>query len=151
MPTPSVPHSQHVPFSLTIYHWGRKSHFPHPLLFNLVFCIVTPRTHPIVAQWNKRRNGWQPICITMSSSCHVSVTPATPTQSFCSSFILTPHTPTRTSNVRRPLNPLEFGAKQPLQEDKIFVPFKAALQEAKTLILFVYKADCCQGKLVPIP
>ncbi|KAF9783178.1 hypothetical protein BJ322DRAFT_1110064 [Thelephora terrestris] len=47
--------------------------------------------------------------------------------------------------------PRPFGARQPLRDDKIFVPFRIALREAKTLVTFVYKSRHCQGKLVPIP
>ncbi|KAF9642042.1 hypothetical protein BDM02DRAFT_3249177 [Thelephora ganbajun] len=86
----------------------------------------------------------------MSSSRQVSVAPTTPTPSLRSTPV-SPCTPSRTTIGRRPLNPHQFSVRQPLREDKIFVPFKAALREAKTLVSFVYKADRCQGKLVPIP
>ncbi|KAF9642604.1 hypothetical protein BDM02DRAFT_3192958 [Thelephora ganbajun] len=49
------------------------------------------------------------------------------------------------------LNQHHFIVRQPLREDKIFTPFKAALREAGTLVSFVYKADRCQGKFVMIP
>ena len=85
----------------------------------------------------------------MSSSRRVSVAPATPTQSLRSTPA-SPRTPTHAVIGRRQLNPHQFAAKQSLREDKIFAPFKAALREAKTLVSFIYKADRCQGKLVPL-
>ena len=84
----------------------------------------------------------------MSGSHRPLVSPTTPTQKFGSSP--SPRTPSQAVVGRRPLNAVEFGAKQPLREDKVFGPFEAALREAKTLVSFVYKADRCQGKLVPI-
>lgn len=99
---------------------------------------------------NKRKDIRKLLCIVMSSSRPVSVAPETPTRVFRSDPV-TPKTPSRISTVRRGLNPVDFAAKQDLREDKIFVPFKIALNEAKTLVSFAYKADRCRGKLVPIP
>ena len=131
-------------FSLRTYYSRRKYYFLHPLLFNLVFL------YGVVVEQNKRRSGWQLVCAAMSSSRHVSVAPATPTQS-CRSTPASHGTPKQKVVGRRPLNPLQFSWKQPLRDDRIFGPFRIALREAVTLVSFVYKAERCQGKLAPIP
>ena len=98
----------------------------------------------------KRRNSQRPIRTAMSSSRYVSVAPATPTRSHRSTPLSTPRTPTVTGR-RRPLNSHQYTAKKPLRDDKMFAPFKLALQGTMTLASFVYKGSKCEGKLESIP
>ena len=68
----------------------------------------------------------------------------------------TPGTPTPSQTltndfIGRPITALESQVKSRLRGDKIFDEFKAALQGAKTIVTFEWKANKCQGKLVPVP
>ena len=63
----------------------------------------------------------------------------------------TPSQPPAGDFIGRPITALEFQVKSQLRGDKIFDEFKAALQQAKTIATFEWKANKCQGKLVPVP
>ena len=54
------------------------------------------------------------------------------------------------SLMRSPISALEYSSKKPSREDPIFKPFRAQLNDQKTLVSFKWEVESQTGTFVPL-
>ena len=53
--------------------------------------------------------------------------------------------------MRSPISAIEYGLKKSIREDPVFKPFRARLNEQRTLVSFKWDAESQTGSFVPMP